>query len=92
VRYFIEVKFNSSGKIRVNGDEIIIAIKSEPKLGKANKELIMKTSDFFGVPENSVLIISGLTSRKKIIEIQRIWWLRYVMNLRVSLPELDCIV
>ena len=52
--------------------KIIIAIKSEPKHGKANKELIRKTSDFFGVPENSIRIISGLTSRKKIIEIQRI--------------------
>jgi len=72
LRYFVEVKFNSSGQIQVNGDEIIIAIKSEPKHGKANKELIRKTSDFFGVSENSVRIISGLTSRKKIIEIQRI--------------------
>jgi uncharacterized protein (TIGR00251 family) len=72
LRYFVEVKFNSSGQIQVNGDEIIIAIKSEPKHGKTNKELIRKTSDFFGVPESSIRIISGLTSRKKIIEIQRI--------------------
>jgi len=72
LRYFVEVKFNSSGQIQVKGDEIIIAIKSEPKHGKANKELIRKISDFFGVPENNIRIISGLTSRKKIIEIQRI--------------------
>ena len=72
MRYFVEVKFNSSGQIQVNGDEIIIAIKSEPKHGKANKELIRKTSDFFRVPECSIRIISGLTSRKKIIEIRRI--------------------
>ena len=61
MRYFVEVKFNSSGKIQVNGNEIIISIKSEPKHGKANKELIKKTSDFFGLPENSIRIISGLT-------------------------------
>ena len=72
MRYFVEVKFNSSGQIQVNGDEIIIAIKSEPKHGKANKELIRKASDLFGVPENSIRIISGLSSKKKIIEIQRI--------------------
>ena len=70
LRYFVEVKFNSSGKIQVNGNDIIVSIKSEPKHGKANKELVKKTSDFFGVPENSIHIISGLTSRKKIIEIQ----------------------
>ena len=70
MRYFVEVKFNSSRKIQVNGNEIIISLKSEPKHGKANKELIKKISDFFGVPENSIRIISGLTSRKKIIDIQ----------------------
>jgi uncharacterized protein YggU (UPF0235/DUF167 family) len=42
----VEVKFNASGKIQVNGNEIIINIKSEPKRGKANRELIKKTSDF----------------------------------------------
>ena len=72
MRYSVEVKFNSSGRIQVNGNEIIISIKSEPKHGKANREMIKKMSNFFGVPENSIYIISGLTSRKKVIEIQNI--------------------
>jgi uncharacterized protein YggU (UPF0235/DUF167 family) len=54
------------------GNEMIISIKSEPTHRKANKEMIKKISDFFGVPENSIHIISGLTSRKTIIEIQNI--------------------
>jgi uncharacterized protein YggU (UPF0235/DUF167 family) len=54
------------------GDEIIISIKSEPTHRKANKEMIKKVSDFFGARENSIHIISGLTSRKTIIEIQNI--------------------
>jgi uncharacterized protein len=72
LRYSVEVKFASSGRIQVNGNEIIVSIKSEPKHGKANKEMIQKISDFFEVPGNSIRIISGLTSRKKIIEIQNI--------------------
>ena len=72
MRYSVEVKFNSSGRIQVNGNEIIISIKSEPKHGKANREMIKKMSEFFGVPENSIYIISGQTSRKKVIEIQNI--------------------
>jgi uncharacterized protein len=72
LRYSVEVQFNSSGRIQVNGNEIIISIKSEPKYGKANREMIKKISDFFGVPENSICIISGLTSRKKVIEIQNV--------------------
>jgi uncharacterized protein len=72
LRYSVEVKFNSSGRIQVNGNEIIISIKSEPKHGKENREMIKKMSDFFGVPQNSIYIISGLTSRKKVIEIQNV--------------------
>jgi uncharacterized protein (TIGR00251 family) len=70
--YFVKVSFNSSGRIEVNGNEIVISIKSEPKRGKANKEIIRKIAEFFGVLEGSIHIISGLTSRKKVIEIQRI--------------------
>jgi len=72
LRYSVEVKFNSSGRIQVNGIEIIISIKSEPKHCKANREMIKKMSDFFGVPKNSIYIISGQTSRKKVIEIQNV--------------------
>ncbi len=62
----------SSGRIQANGNEITMSIKSERKHGKANIEMIKKISDFFGGPENSIHLISGLTSRKKIIEIQNI--------------------
>ncbi len=72
MRYLVEVKFNSLGRIQINGNEITMSIKSEPKHGKANREMIKKLSDFLGVPENRIYIISGLTSRKKLIEIQNI--------------------
>ena len=68
----MQVKFNSSGRIELNGNEITMSIKSEPKHGKANREMIRKISKFFVVPENNIHIISGLTSRKKVIEIQSI--------------------
>jgi uncharacterized protein len=68
----VQVKFNSSGRIELNGNEITMSIKSEPKHGKANREMIRKISKFLVVPENSIHIISGLTSRKKVIEIQSI--------------------
>lgn len=70
MRYLVEVKFNSSGRIQINGNEIMISIKSEPKHGKANREMIKKISDLIRVPESSIQIISGLTSRKKVIEIE----------------------
>jgi uncharacterized protein len=72
LRYLVKVKFNSSGRIQINGNEITISIKSEPKQGKANREMIRRISEFFEIPENSIRIISGLTSRKKVVEIQGI--------------------
>ena len=65
MRYLVKVKFNSSGRIDLNGNEITVHIKSEPKHGKANSEMIKRISEFFEVPENKIHIISGLTSRKK---------------------------
>ena len=66
------MKFDSSGRIELNGNEITMSIKSEPKHGKANRGDDKKISEFFVVPENNIHIISGLTSRKKVIEIQSI--------------------
>jgi uncharacterized protein len=69
VRYFVSVKFSSDGRLEVSGDEIVISIKSEPERGKANRELVKKLAAHFGVSEGRVRIVSGLMSRKKIIEV-----------------------
>ncbi|MGC2573955.1 MAG: hypothetical protein WA364_20760 [Candidatus Nitrosopolaris sp.] len=53
MRYSVEVKFNSSGRFQVNGNEINISIKSELKHGKANREMIKKMSEFFGHQESN---------------------------------------
>jgi uncharacterized protein (TIGR00251 family) len=53
----------------VSGDEISISIKSLPERGRANRELVKKLAAHFGVSKDRVRIISGLTSRKKIVEI-----------------------
>ncbi len=67
--YHVTVRFSSDGKIAVDGNEITVSIKSRPERGKANTELIKKLSKHFSVPEGNVRIISGLTSRKKMVEI-----------------------
>jgi uncharacterized protein YggU (UPF0235/DUF167 family) len=40
MRYMVFVKFNPSGKIQFNGNEITICLRSKAERGKANKELI----------------------------------------------------
>ena len=63
------MKFSSDGRMEVNGDEIAISIKSPPERGRANRELIKKLADHFGVAESRVRIVSGTTSRKKLVDV-----------------------
>lgn len=65
----VRVKLNKD-LFEIKDGEIIIGIKSKPEKGKANEELLKKLSKHFKVPISSVRIISGRTSRKKIVEIK----------------------
>ena len=47
-----------------------VRIAAPPVEGAANKELIKLLSKSFKLPKNAVQIISGLTSRNKIVRIQ----------------------
>ncbi|MGB0028635.1 MAG: DUF167 domain-containing protein [Nitrososphaeraceae archaeon] len=69
LRYTIFVKFNSSGKIEHIGNELTISLKSKPERNKANRELLEKLADYFGTSKDSIHIISGLTSTKKLVDI-----------------------
>jgi hypothetical protein len=53
----------------VAGDEITVSIKSQPERGRANRELVKKLAAHFGVSAQDVRILSGLASRKKVVEI-----------------------
>ena len=66
--YKVSITFHKDF-VKVNGDEIIVGIMSEPQKGKANKELLEKISAYFKVPKLNVRIISGEKSRKKLVEI-----------------------
>jgi uncharacterized protein len=46
-----------------------IKVSSPPEKGKANDKVIELLSDALGVKKNSIKIISGKTSKRKIIEI-----------------------
>lgn len=48
---------------------IKIKLKSAAEDGKANKELIELLSDFFEVKEQNIRILTGKTSRQKLVEI-----------------------
>ena len=69
MKYLVTVSFNSSDFFHVENNEIKISLKSKPQLGKANRELIKSLSEHFNVSTNKIKILSGFSSRKKVVEI-----------------------
>ncbi len=67
----VKVKPNSrENKVEyVKKDNFRISVKAPPKEGKANKEVIRLLSEYFKVPQSSIRILSGKTSKNKIVEI-----------------------
>ena len=68
MKYEVEVKFHKNF-IKVEGNKILVGLTSKPEKGKANLELIKKLAKYFKVPSSHVRIVSGLKSRRKIVEI-----------------------
>ena len=67
--YSVVVKFSSDGRMHVQGKEIMISIRSTPERGRANSELVKLLALHFRVEPGRVKIVSGLKSRKKLVEI-----------------------
>lgn len=69
MRYSVRVKLNKDF-IEVKDGKIVVGVKAKPEGGKANEELLKKLARYFKVSASSIRIVSGRTSRNKIIEIQ----------------------
>jgi len=68
MRYEVEVKFHKDF-VKVEGNKVVVGLTSKPVGGKANLELVKKLAKYFKVPSSQVKIVSGLKSRRKIIEV-----------------------
>jgi hypothetical protein len=67
--YEVNVEFNKEF-LNIKENQITIGIKSKPINGEANKEIIKKLANYFGVSTSLVQIKSGHKSKQKIIQIQ----------------------
>lgn len=68
MKYSVSVKFHKDF-IEVSDNEITVGVNAPPEKGKANDEIVKKIAKHFGVSKSAVKIISGATSKKKIIDI-----------------------
>lgn len=68
---FVKVKPGAKKEFLKKEDEnhYVVSVKEPPKQGKANNAVIKAFSEFFQVPISNIEIISGHTSRQKIIRI-----------------------
>ncbi|MGI6686032.1 MAG: DUF167 domain-containing protein [Bacillota bacterium] len=53
----------------IMGDAVKLRITAPPVDGEANKRVIEFFADLFKVPKTSVAIVSGLSSRTKVVEV-----------------------
>lgn len=69
----VKVKPNSKeSKIEKKGENVfLVYVKSPPFENRANQELIEIISEYFNVSKTKIFIVSGLHSRKKILEIKQ---------------------
>jgi uncharacterized protein len=65
----VYVKFNPTGRVTVEGDEITISLRSRTERGKANQELVKKLANYFRIGKDRIWVVSGRISNKKLIEI-----------------------
>ncbi len=54
---------------KIDDVSFIVSVKEPPVQGRANKAIIEELSEYFGVNISMISILSGHTSRNKIIEI-----------------------
>ena len=68
----LEVLNNQAEAEEIGEKDFIVKVKEPPVDGRANAAVIIALAGYFNVPPSSVNIISGHTSRQKIIEISGI--------------------
>jgi uncharacterized protein (TIGR00251 family) len=68
----IQVKVAPSSRTEAvikDGERYLVKVKEPPKEGKANGAIIKLLAEYFKVPKASLRVVSGLSSKNKIVEI-----------------------
>ncbi len=68
MKFTVSVRPGKSA-LQYDGNRIIISTEEKFRNNMANRDILRQVSDFFEIPESDIRILSGFTSRKKLIEI-----------------------
>ena len=71
MKIFVKVKPRTKNEslIKINENNFLVSVKAIPEKGKANEAVINLLAQYFKISKNNIKIISGLSSKNKIIEI-----------------------
>jgi uncharacterized protein (TIGR00251 family) len=72
IKIKVEPRSSKSGVVGPYGDALKVKLTSPPVEGKANKELIEVLAKAFGVAKKDVEIISGQSSKNKIVKLRNV--------------------
>jgi uncharacterized protein YggU (UPF0235/DUF167 family) len=71
MKIFVKVKprAKNDSLIRIDENIFLASVKAIPEKGKANEAVINLLAQYFKISKNNIKIISGLSSKNKIIEV-----------------------
>ncbi len=71
MKIFVKVKPGSREESvgKIDESHFNVSVKEPPRQGKANAAIVRALAEHFRVPRSSVSIVSGHTSRDKVVEI-----------------------
>jgi uncharacterized protein YggU (UPF0235/DUF167 family) len=69
INAFIKTRSKTPGVIAQEDGSYLIMVHAPAKYGEANTEIIGRLADYFAVGKGSIRIISGLKSKRKVINI-----------------------
>lgn len=58
--------------LKIVGNSLKVWLKSAPEDGKANAELMRTLAEYFDISRSRITIVSGISSRNKIVDIEGI--------------------
>ena len=70
IKIKVEPRSSKSGVVGPYGDTLKVKLTSPPVEGKANKELIEVLAKAFGIAKKDIEIISGQSSKNKIVKLR----------------------
>lgn len=71
MKIFVKAKPSKKQSVeKIDELHFVVSVKEPPVQGRANDAIVGAVANYFGVPRRLVRIVSGHTSRQKILEIR----------------------